>query len=358
MNRLLLASALGISSVSFALEPMSDTELSASTGEGIGIVVDDLAIYSGDYGQSDDFVIKLELSETPGHEQFLLSEFRLNKTGTTPGSASSGGSFGTVNNPVFMGDLRSVEVFSGDVSLDADERRTVTTVMRSEFPGANISQLDRRSSEQAKANYQARADNFEAQLDQVSDKFSLHWRFDDVIDGNESFRGLVDIDGFRFYGTSTDLFATADKGFSLAGTTGIYIDQVRISGDQSGVVSSQIALNGMDIFSTLGTVDQPLTVRSVKDIHGNNQLQLEIAALPASIGVAPKSDIYIKSLYFGDQYNPDMRTGLRTGQRVDGSTIDGTQNTDYHYAFQPDVGNTIEIVGMSIQHLRITTMEL
>ena len=31
---------------------------------------------------------------------------------------------------------------------------------------------------------------------------------------------------------------------------------------------------------------------------------------------------------------------------------------NYHYAFQPDVGNTIEIRGMAIQHLRITTMDI
>lgn len=110
-------------------------------------------------------------------------------------------------------------------------------------------------------------------------------------------------------------------------------------------------MSGVDIYSVLGTKDQPLTLKSVA-VDGKNQLQMEIAPLPSAIGVAPKGDIYIKSIYFGEKYNPALRTGLRDGMADD----DTPEN--YHYAFQPDVGNTIEIRGMAIQHLRITTMDI
>lgn len=359
-----------LSAPAFALESMDDDELSSTTGEGIGAIVDNLAIHSGDKGEADGFDIILDLNEIPGKEQFIFSELRIHKTGTVSGQADSGGNFGTVNNPVFLGDLRAVDIFSGNASDPLDESVTTSTVMRSEFPGASIRQVDRSTKTQQNnlAGYQAAAARFEADLDQISDKFNLHLRFDDVIDSVGSFRSILDIEGFRFYGTYSDMFATAGNGISLAGATGLYIDSLTISSELPTTASktaaaltddyvntpkaSQITLSGIDIYTVLGTKDQPLTLKSVKDSSGNNQLQIEISALPSSIGIAPKSDIYVKSIYFGDQYNPALRTGLR-----DGMADDETPG-NYHYAFQPDVGNTLEIRGMSIQHLRITTMDI
>ena len=117
-------------------------------------------------------------------------------------------------------------------------------------------------------------------------------------------------------------------------------------------IDSRLTFNGIDIYTTLGTRDQPLTFDNVTDENGNNQLQLEISPLPASVGIAPKSNVYVKSIYFGEKYNPALRTGLRTGMADDGTP------ENYHYAFQPDVGNTIEIKGIQVQHLRITTMDI
>jgi hypothetical protein len=355
----------------YALESMDDDELSLTTGEGIGAIVDNLAIHSGDKGAEDGFEIILDLNENPGQEQFIISELRIHKTGTVSGTPESGGNFGTVNDPVFIGDLRAVDIFSGDASDPLDETVTTSTVMRSEFPGASLRQVDR-STENQKNNstsYQNAADNFELDLDKISNKFNLHWRFDDVIDsGPETFRSVLDIEGFRFYGTYSDMFATVGNGISLAGAIGLYIDTLTISSEQATAASklaaetaneysetpkaSQLTLSGVDIYTVLGTKDQPLTIKSVKDDAGKHQLQLEISALPSSVGVAPKSDIYIKSIFFGDKYNPALRTGLRAGM------ADDEIPENYHYAFQPDIGNTIEIRGMAIQHLRITTMDI
>ena len=353
-----------------ALESMDDDELSSTTGEGIGLIVDNLAIHSGDKGEADDFEIILDLNEIPGKDQFIFSELRIHKTGSVSGSTDSGGDFGTVNNPVFMGDLKSVDIFSGDASDPLDYSVTSTTVMRSEFPGADLRQIDRSTKTQKNnpASYQASASRFEADLDQISDKFNLHLRFDDVIDSSaHTFRSVLDIEGFRFYGTYSDMFATIGNGISLAGATGLYIDTLTISSELPTPASilaaastneyattpkdSRITLTGVDIYSVLGTKNQPLVLKSV-EVDGKNQLQMEISPLPSAIGVAPKSDIYIKSIYFGDKYNPALRTGLRSGMADDGTP------ENYHYAFQPDVGNTIEIKGMSIQHLRITTMDI
>jgi hypothetical protein len=370
INLPFLLGALSIPS--YALEAMDDSELSSTTGEGIGVIVDNLSIHSEDKGTPGDFEIVLDLSDTPNQDQFIFSELRIHKTGTVSGTAESGGNFGTVDNPVFLGDLRAAEVFTGNANDIADSTVSVTSVMRSEFPGANLTQLDRSTKRQEAnlAGYLEAAANFEADLAQVSDKFTAHVRFDDLIGGtSNNFRAVIDIEGFRFYGTYSDIFATAGHGVSIAGATGVYIDELTIStalptvaSNQAAVdnndyvttpVDSRLTFSGIDIYTTLGTYDQPLTLDNVKDEAGNNQLQIEISPLPASVGIAPKSNIFVKSIYFGEQYNSELRTGLR-----DGAISGSTNPEDYHYAFQPDVGNTLEIRGMEVQHLRITTMDI
>ena len=362
--------ALAVVTPASALESMDDSELSLTTGEGIGAIVDNLAIHSGDKGDADGFELTIDLNENLGQDQFIFSELRIHKRGTVSGLAGSGGRFGTVNNPIFLGDLRAVDLFTGDASNPNDNTVTSTTVMRSEFPGASLKQLDRSTKTQTNnlSIYAAKLAAFNTELSTVSDEFNFHIRFDDVIAGGpETFRTVADAEGFRFYGTYSDVFSTAGAGLSLAGATGFYIDKLTISAAASTAASrlaaanageyvltpkaSQMTLNGVDIYSVLGTKDQPLTLKSVQ-VNGKNQLQIEISPLPSSIGIADKGDIFIKSVYFGEQYNPAMRTGLRSGKADDGTP------ENYHYAFQPDIGNTIEIRGMSIQHLRITTMDI
>ena len=54
----LLLSAL--SAPSYALEAMDDNELSSTTGEGIGVIVDNLSIHSADKGDEGEFEIILD----------------------------------------------------------------------------------------------------------------------------------------------------------------------------------------------------------------------------------------------------------------------------------------------------------
>mgnify|MGYP000283026783 CR=1 FL=1 len=381
MNKLVLRNInlslllCALSAPSYALEAMNDNELSSTTGEGLGVIVDNLSIHSADKGEAGAFEITLDLNETPGQEQFIFSELRVHKTGTVSGSTDSGGNFGTVENPVYLGDLRAIDVFTGNVVDSADTTMSVATSLRAEFPGSSITQVDRSTKTQKNnlVNFTAAAAQFETNLSAVTDKFTAHIRFDDFILNNptgadNNFRAMIDIQGLRFYGTYTDIFATQGKGISLAGATGLYVDQITVStalptaaskqdaidnGDYiTTPIDSRLTFNGIDVYTTLGTRDQPLTFDNVTDENGNNQLQMEISPLPASVGVAPKSNIYVKSIYFGEKYNPALKTGLR-----DGMADDGTPE-NYHYAFQPDVGNTIEIIGMQVQHLRITTMDI
>ena len=111
INLPLLLGAL--SAPSYALEAMNDNELSSTTGEGIGVIVDNLAIHSSDKGEAGGFEITLDLNETPGQEQFIFSELRVHKTGTVSGSENSGGNFGTIENPVYLGDYASLMFLLG-----------------------------------------------------------------------------------------------------------------------------------------------------------------------------------------------------------------------------------------------------
>lgn len=363
-----------LSASSYALEVMDDNELSATTGEGLGVIIDNLSIHSADKGQPGDFEIILDLNETLGQEQLIFSELRIHKTGTVSGAADSGGNFGTVSDPVYLGDLREIDVFTGVAADPNDTTVSAITSLRTEFPGSILTQVDRsaKAQENNPAAFATAAALFESNLSAVTDKFNGHIRFDDFIATNtiqNNFRAMIDIEGLRLYGTYTDIFATEGKGISLASSVGLFVDKISVStslptaasklaastaGDYVTTPSeSRLIFNGIDVYTTLGTRDQPLTFDNVTDANGNNQLQMEISPLPASVGIAPKSNIYVKSIYFGEKYNEDLRTGLRAG-----ATPGSTNPADYHYAFQPDVGNTIEIKGMQVQHLRITTMDI
>ena len=337
-----------------SLESMNDGELGRTTGEGIGVIVENLSID----GITEGFELTLDLTKG-GSNKLVFSEFSFYKTGTVSGTADSGGKFGTVNDSVSVGDLSGVDVYSGNVADPADKTYTQTTVMRANLPGAAIKQMDRSTDKQITnpTGYAADLVDFNEALYSVTDKFNLDLTIDssfpvpagDVTNSPGTFNADLNVVGLAAYGTYSDIFATTG-GFAMAGATGLYIDSVTLSsnsfavregtGSAALVNNSSISFNGIDIYTVLGTADQPLTFDTVLDADGNNQVVMEIGYLPASKGIAPESNITIESIYFGEQNNPAMKTSATT------------------YAFQPSIGNTMEIIGMSIQHLKITTKDL
>lgn len=360
MNKMtsFLCLSLWLPSLAIALESMNDSELGLTTGEGIGVIVENLSIYGKADSTNDGFELTLDLTEN-GDSQLIFSDFSLYKTGTAAGTSTSGGKFGTVNDSVSVGDLSTVDIYSGNPKNPSDKTYTPTTVMRANFPGAGIKQLDRSTKNQVEnSDYTKDLANFNNALYSVTDKFSIDLTIDSIFpslptDSTESpgtFNADLNISGFATYGTYSDIFATTGGGFSMAGATGLYIESVKLSsnaygvtegtGDAASISNSSITFNGIDIYTVLGTADQPLTVNTVLDEEGSSQIILEVGALPASKGYAPKSDITVKSIYFGEQNNPALATSATT------------------FAFQPEVGNTIELIGLSIQHLKITTKDL
>jgi hypothetical protein len=342
-------------SLSMSLESMDDSELGRTTGEGIGIIVEDLSID----GQTEGFDVTLDLTKD-GTNQLVFSDFSFYKTGTTSGAADSGGQFGTVNDPISIGDLNTVDIYSGDVTDPGDVTYTSTTVMRASLPGSAITQVDRSTDTQTNnaSDYADDIADFENDLYSVTDKFNLDVTLNasfpipvgDTTVSPGAFNADINIVGLAAYGTYSDIFATEDDGFSMAGATGLYIDSVTVSsnafavtegtGGAASLTNSSISFNGIDVYTVLGTADQPLSFNTELDSDGNSQVVMEIGYLPASVGTAPKSNIYVESIYFGEQDNPALQTSATT------------------YAFQPEVGNTMEIIGLSIQHLKITTKDL
>ncbi|MEH6465923.1 MAG: hypothetical protein V7771_18750 [Shewanella psychromarinicola] len=347
--------SLLLPSLSIALESMNDGELGLTTGEGIGVIVENLSID----GKTEGFEMTLDLTED-GSNQLIFSDFSLYKTGTTSGAADSGGKFGTVNDSVSVGDLSTVPIYSGITTDPTDKSYTETTVMRANFPGASIEQLDRSTANQTanSSGYATDLADFNDALYSITDKFDLDLTIDskfpvpsgDLTKSPGTFNADLEVVGFATYGTYSDIFATVGGGFSMAGATGLYIDSVKLSSNSYAVTegtvpavsvsNSSISFNGIDIYTVLGTADQPLTINTLLDDGGTSQIVMEIGALPASKGFAPKSNITVESIFFGEQNNSALQTSAST------------------YAFQPQVGNTLEILGLSIQHLKITTKDL
>ena len=347
--------SLLLPSLSLALESMNDGELGRTTGEGIGVLVENLSID----GKTEGFDMTLDLTKG-GENKLVFSAFSFYKTGTTSGEPDSGGQFGTVNDPISIGDLHTVDIYSGNVTSPGDSAVTPTTVMRAKLPGSSIQQVDRSTANQADAGsyYASDLTDFNTDLYSITDKFNLdltiNASFKDPGGAGtispEKFHADLNVVGLAAYGTFSDIFATAGGGFAMAGATGLYIDSVTLSsnayavkegtGAAASVTNSSITFNGLDIYTVLGTANQPLTVDTELDGDGNSQVVMEIGHLPASVGTAPKSNIYVKSIYFGEQDNPALATSATT------------------YAFQPAIGNTMEIIGLSIQHLKITTKDL
>lgn len=448
-----------------AMQALDETQMGEVTGEGIGAVFDDVVIHSGDYGAPDDFQLRIQLTDDVDPEYLIFSELRFYKTGTEAGGVTSGGRFGSYEDPFYVGDLREItESHTG--SVYAEGNRTHTALYTG-FPAADLQQLQRNfylySGERFKPSarvgatsyYQGLPQNFfsgnasvnvgnlysksslfdnylaaqDTQLDQASDKFNLHFRLDSITDENrlltmdDQFLAYVDVVGARLYGTSTYIWAHdnqgetlsaaernayqyngqpvyADRGLALAMTTGLRADAIRIVTDSSGpagVESSTVSLNNVDVYLPLGSVDQPVTLSTVKYdqyvrgqwLNGQRegvaktQLRLEVAALPVDVGQAPQGNIFIQSIDFGSKDNEEIITGREDIYLRDatGNIVETVPNVA-HRAFVPKTviyneqvtqynldnpssplpyipnQNVVEIRGIEIQRLIITTQDL
>ncbi|MAS24894.1 MAG: hypothetical protein CMI03_05545 [Oceanospirillaceae bacterium] len=268
----------------------------------------------------------------------------------------------------------------------------------------------------------------ELELDQATDKFDLHFRVDMINDtnrnsteANASFLTYADLEGVRLYGTSAYLWAHSgqgetlsaaelanyqyggqpfygDRGLSLAMTTGLQADVIRLTTDPEGALASSLELRGVDMYLPLGNADQPLTISTVqyaqvergtwKDAVPNvlaptTQLRIEIGGLPQDVAQAPQGNIYIQSIAFGDESDPDLITGYEDIflRDADGNIVSTISNVS-HRAFIPKTviyneqvaaynqanpgneipyvpnQNVVEIKGIEIQRLIITTQDL
>jgi len=459
---------LAASPCTVAMQSLSESELGNVTGEGLGAVFDDVVIHSGDYGAPDDFKLRINLTEGADPESLIFSELRFYKTGTTPGTASSGGRFGTYDDPFYVADLREItEAHTANIDPEGDGSyvlgNKVHTALYTGFPAASEQQLDRDffsysnelfkpSAEVSSTSYYkglpegffsstnsiavgslysrgASFDDYlaeqEARLDNATDKFNLHFRLDSITDENrtlstdDQFLAYVDVEGARLYGTTTYIWAHdnqgetlsaadaarygnggqptyADRGLAIAMTTGLRADAIRITADPTGAASSVLELRGVDAYLPLGSVDQPMTISTVQYsqiqrgtwknpvyLDPTTQLRVEIAALPQDVGQAPQGNIFIQSIAFGDENDPEVITGVEDIYLRDenGFVVDTVADVT-HRAFVPKTviyneqvaiyndnnpgseipfipnQNVIEVKGIEIQRLVFTTQDL
>ncbi|KZZ43350.1 hypothetical protein A3759_13265 [Thalassolituus sp. HI0120] len=449
----------GISQTSFALKALDEEQLSEITGVGIGATFDNVSLHAADLGKPGELNIRLNLEEGSNPDYLNISELRLFKSGTVSGTASSGGRFGTYDDPFFLGDLRTITEKSGGLNAISH------TALYTGFPAASLEQMERSFARYAKSRasysddpeydykgvpqgffrfnadnddpamgnffslaqaYQAGLANFESTLDRATDKFDLHFRIDSINDSNRNLSSddqllaSVDIEGMRLYGTEAYIWAHSaqdptgvrpDYGLAISGVIGLRADSIGITADIGTTLSpapaaSRLSLEGVDAYIPLGSYDQPLTISTVqfrqqdrynwttnaageRTFNGSNadnvattQLRVEIRGLPEDVGQSPQGHIFIRQLNFGDPGDDEVLTGIEdiylrdeTGDIVD--TIEDVR----HYAFVPKTvtynqevknynetngtnlpfipnENVIEIRGLEIQRLVITTQDL
>lgn len=289
----------------------------------------------------------------------------------------------------------------------------------SSAPSVNIGNLTSVSADY-QAYLQELEDRLDGATDKFDLHFRLDAITDDnrVLGADNQFLAFVDVEGARLYGTSAYLWAHsnqgerigsnltrygnngapmyADRGLAMAMTTGLRADVIRITADPRGVAGSQLELRGVDVYLPLGSVDQPLTISTVQfeqtqrntwknpvKLSPTTQLRMEIAGLPQDVAQAAQGNIFIQSLAFGDALDEEVITGRRHVHLRDASgTIVETVDNVVHRAFVPKTvtyneqvlrynqsnpnnpiptipnQNVVEIKGLEIQRLVITTQDL
>ena len=340
-----------------ALQSLDEDQLSNVTGEGIGAAFKDFSLFTKMPNRPESGELTLILddkytADTSDDDAFVFSDIRVHRSDFTYSESAdfsmAGGDFGSDQYPVKVGDL--VQVSS--ILQNGDEPAFTYTAMRTQFPGGDLTP-DKLAQELAKD------PNF---MERLSDKFDLSLRVDSIIgsrpEGDKRrFDFSLALEGFCFYGFQQDIWSIPYYGIATSATVGILADSLVIGGDPNGALSGSVALNNIDLYLPNGSADQPIVISTV-EVGGKEQVQFEMLPLTKSIAAARGSDypvghLRVKSIHFGDPRDPELRTALRPG--VDPNNA-GPE--DYYYAFQPDVGNTLEIEGINIQHLRITTQDI
>jgi len=335
-----------------SLESLDESQLSDVTGEGLGAVIEDFSLFTKLPNRPETGELTLifndhQTDDTSDDDAFILSDVRVHRSdfvySDTADFSLAGGDFGSEQYPFKMGDLNQVYSILTDSSGNP---KATYTALRTEFPGGALKPEDLTPDI----------------LDSLSDKFDLSFRIDSVIgtraEGEKRrFDFSVAIEGFRFYGTQADTWAIPYYGVAMKSTIGLLADSIVIGGDPNGALSGNLTLNGVDVYLPTGSVDQPL-IMSTANVAGKEQLQFEMLPLTKEISLArgsniAKGHVRIKSIDFGDPRDESLRTALKPGH-----TPGTTDPEAYYYAFQPEFGNVVEIEGINIQHLRITTQDI
>lgn len=351
-----LVAALPLALLSYnlqALQSLDETQLSNVTGEGIGVVFEDFSLFTKlpNRPESGELTLILDDKGTDTKDDdnsFIFSDIRVHSSdfeySDIADFSAAGGNFGSEQYPFKAGDLVQVSSILDD---NGDGTPNFTyTALRTEFPGGSL------TPDQVTPEI----------LEQLSDKFDLSLRVDSVIgdrpiEDRRRFDFSLALNGFRFYGFQQDIWSIPYYGIAMSANLGLVADSIVIGGDPNGALSGNLSLNGIDLYLPQGSADQPIVI-STADVNGKEQVQFEMLPLTKAISAArgpnfQKGHLYIKSVHFGDPKDPDLRTAIKPGVDPELATSD-----DYYYAFQPEFGNTIELEGINIQHLRITTQDI
>lgn len=261
-----------------------------------------------------------------------------------------------------------------------------------------------------------------ARMDTYADKFDLSLRLDTTYINagtvEDLFIANVQLKGFRLYKTSGIIWShnrqneravnttgynnngqpvTGSRGLSFAFRNGFMADSLILNTDKSNSLASQIEFKGIDVYLPMGSIDQPVSITTVKHsqikrgtwgdnpvmMPAKNQLRLEIAGLPQALGQAEQGHIFVQSIEFGDKNDPEVIVGRKDVHLRDasGNKVTTISNVP-HRAFVPETviyneqvakynaanpnntiptipnQNVIEVRGLEVQRLVVTTQDL
>lgn len=188
------------------------------------------------------------------------------------------------------------------------------------------------------------------------DKIDLHFRVDSrrEIDLTNSlvFDSMVDIRGLHISKGSNRVWAAPGRGMLFSSVIDMSAESIRVqtvdpllNPTVAQVEAATMSLYGIQIENmATGTDQQPAFLRSFRDSNNLAQIQMEVSPVNASNPRAPKANLYIDSLEFGDFKWAGSGYSMPAGVTR---------------PFVPLAGQKlVTIKGMELQHLRITTQDI
>ncbi len=332
MTKLLVAmfSVAVTQTVMAELEPVDDAALSDINGAGMALMMEGFSFDSSKAGNDGQLDIKLN-----DFNVATLKNIKIYKSGT---NYTEGANIGSVDDPIRF-----------DVTEETLPDGSRADIAIISMPGSSDA-LD------------IRYDGYYTPIDAINNTFST----------TPEFFARWELSNFKFQQNDLEMWGDESGGLCMASTISMTADSLNIGGNEANPDGSPVQLNGVVVKNlVLGSKYQPLRVRTVESPayylpEGSDELQfvvtnnLQLEVEPLTQATADKiytnpetGNPYTAAEYRGTIGSIEIQSLAFADQPITGY-VNGTPQ----YAFQPDAGNVVDVQGLEIQSLEVTTHDL